>query len=291
MPVVKIIKKNPVLLLCIFILNHCAINTYTTGPMARPLVSQPLSLYHADLRTCVFDPQYSIVHFPMLHIPPKKGQYDSQTYTAVVLSQFQLLHTILDYHRSNQWQLALFDEGVTSDNFNSESLQIISIGAGSASYTLLTGETFNWTERIQTAKLLFARSIPRYYEQLSTAQKNFLFYTGASLTLYFLSKIPKVHKVISERHYLLARQNIKNPDGSLKIKNNDYWVYTFREQELKKEVLFFRQRNYNPRQLIMIAYGSAHDFSDDFSGYPFQSGHKKCLAWQNNNSLIPKILP
>ncbi|MCZ0933144.1 MAG: hypothetical protein OXJ52_08340, partial [Oligoflexia bacterium] len=264
------------LFLCAFFFTGCALGVNQTG-VFQQVLSRSLSLNEPELRTCVFDPYYSVVHFPMYHDPPVKN-YSTQTYELVVKSQFQLLHTLIDYHRSAR-PLAVFDERITSDSYNLSYVQAIERGlAESDTYTRFNGTVFYFAERYKTANRLFGQGFPSYYEYLNELQKKFLFNTGASLTLYLLKEIPQIHKVISPRKLKLFRANlvgdITNSD-SLKLSENYYWVFTFRDMELRREVDTFYQRNssYRYNGLVFIAYGANHDFSDDFAGLPFQSGH------------------
>lgn len=283
------IKKLFPPILFVLTLNHCAIGGYPDGALHQ-LTAQPLSLNSSALRTCVFDPHYSILHFPMSHTPPSKGHYTPQIWTEVVLSQFQLLHTILAYNRSRQRQLLLFDENIVSDSYNESFFQALRAGqAPHASYTKLNGDVFYMEERMRTAQNFFTGGIPRYYEHLSQPQREFLFHTGASITLYLLGEIPKIYKVISPEKYALLKANLQTTAGHIQIEGNSYWVFTFRELELRQEALRVFQQNPGFGRVILIAYGSAHDFSDEFTGYPFQSGHNFCLTWRNDPSLNPRL--
>ena len=272
-------------------LTNCTIGAYEGGTLHR-ISSRRLSVRNPQLRTCVFDPQYRIVHFPMYHSPPG-GHYTRQVIEEVAQSQFQLLHTILDYNRSPSRELSVFDENITSDNYNESYLQLISLrGPKNYSYTKLDGRQFFMGEHLNKAKQLFQRTgFPGFYENLSTQQKDFLFHTGASLTLYLLGEIPKIHKVISPASFSIVKAELLGPNGILRLEGNDHVLFDKRELELRKEVLGFLQRNNNPRTLILIAYGAKHDFSNEFSRYPFQSGHNFCLKWLDSSRQTPSVLP
>ena len=270
-----------------FTLTNCTIGSYTEGTLHQ-ISPQFLSQKYSGLRTCIFDPHYSIVHFPMYHAPPT-GHYEPPVYEEVTLSQFQLLHTIIAYNRSPRWQLVLFDENITSDLYDKQFFQALSSGQTSATYTRFDGTQFNLTERMQTARNLFPQ-IPLYYEELHSEQKDFLYHTGASLTLYFLGEIPKIHKVISPANNEIVKANLGSANGLIQMEGNEFWIFDFREERLRDEVLSFFQKNYNQRIIILIAYGGAHDFSNEFAGYPFQSGHNFCLKWQDNLGLSQPLL-
>ena len=274
-----------IFLLSVFF-TGCALGTNQPG-FFQQIRSRSLSFNEPELRTCVFDPYYSVVHFPMYH-DPVGSDYSNEVYELVVKSQFQLLHTIIDYHRSVR-PLALFDEYITSDDYNLNYIQNVEKGlAESDTYTTFNGKVFYYTERLRTAQNLFSRGFPSHYEYLNDLQKQFLFNTGASLTLYLLREISHIYKVISQEKLKEVRANlVGNWVDSLNLNENYYWVFTFREMELKKEVDKFYQKNPFYKGLVFIAYGAQHDFSDDFIGRPFQSGHDFCLKWDHSSSVLP----
>ena len=313
-PVFQSTKKRlsfgifPLVALFALTLTSCTIGSYPGGTFQK-LTSQALSLNDPNFRTCVFDPPYSIVHFPMYHFP-SKGHYTSQVYEKVVHSQFQLFHTIIDYNRS-PWDLSIFDENFTTDTYNpayfysltvdAEALMTINTCNPAPIQSLMADEktpdkykykridnvTFDLRKLRNQAECLFRSGLPRYYELLNSYQKNFFFNIGASFTLYLLGEIPKIHKVISPNRFLLAKEALSDSSGQLNLQGDPYWIYTFREEELKKEVLKF----YNPQKILFIAYGASHDFLKQFKNYPFQSGHKFCLGWTENLGNSQNLLP
>ncbi len=245
------------------------------------IISQSISLNNAELKTCTFHPFYRIVHFPMYH-HPDNGQYDNALFDQTTKSQFQLLQTIIAY-KSN---ISVFDEHITRDGYDTLLIDNLRRGYSQGTYTRLDGVRFQLLERYKTAFHLFGNGIPRYYEHLSQVQKTFLFDVGASMTLLFLGLISKIHKVISPENFNLVKENLRNPlTGRIDITlpNSTYWVMDFREEKLKKEVL---EQYTSSTKLILIAYGANHDFSDDFQGYPFQSGHF-CLNWLTSSFQFP----
>ncbi|MBC6415227.1 MAG: hypothetical protein GDA46_02410 [Bdellovibrionales bacterium] len=241
--------------------------------------SRPLSLTNQNFRTCVFDPGYSIVHFPMYHSPPKADNISTEVFETVVKSQFQLLHTLIDYNRSYQ-ALAVFDEHITDDTYNENY-----VSNSSDSFTKLDGSKFFVTERKNLALKLFQSGFPAFYEHLNQLQKDYLWTMGASLTLYFLKEIRRLYKVIEKQSFDLVLAKLGN--NFTDINNlNSYWIYQYREQELKLQIQNFYKSRPAWKGLAFIAYGKKHDFSDDFQGYPFQSGHSFCLNWSNNGLEI-----
>ena len=282
-----------VLLTFLLTFTNCQTSPYPQGTLYQ-LSSQPLSQIDPDLRTCVFDPAFSIVHFPMYHIPPKEEERRKEYfYERAVRSQFQLAHTILDYTRFPSLYLSVFDEHITTDTYNSQYFQNLSLGLlPSATYKRHTARNvvieFRLEEEMRKAQHLFPNGvIPRNYEHLNPLQKDFIFNLGASLTLYLLGKIPKIHKVISPEKFELARdQALTGASGEFqRTSQSSYWIDDFREEGLKEQVLNLFHNNPNPQRLILIAYGAGHDLSNEFAGYPFQSGHSFCLKWENKFQL------
>ena len=275
-----------VLVSSLFVLTNCSLGTYVEGTLHK-ISARPLSLNNPELKTCVFDPQYRIVHFPMQHYPPD-GHYSDQQYEDTVQSQFQLLHTIRDYNRS-PWQLYVFDENITADGYDQNYLQNVSRGNITGTYKFLDGRVFEIKEQIKRARREFHR-IPPYYENLTKTQKNFLFNMGASFTLYFLGEVPKLYKVITPEGYKIIKAHL-TPGNVFQPVGKNHVIFGQREWFLKNEVLDFYNRNYSSKMLIFIAYGANHNFYDEFSGLPFQSGHGFCLSWSNSFQRIPSFLP
>ena len=250
------------------------------------LTSRQLSSRNPHLKTCIFNPQASIVHFPMHHFPVN-GPSSPQDYEHIAQSQFQLFHTLLDYSKSPQIQLSVFDERFIKDSYNPQFLQELASGLRPQDeYTRVDGKEFVLQNLLAEAKSLFPHGPPLEYEHLSSNQKHFIVEHGATFTLYFLGTIPQIHKVITSQHFTLVNQNIRDANDQIRFEGNDYWIFDFRERALREEVHNFRL--YNPQRFCFIAYGADHDFSDDFAGYPFQSGHEFCLNWKNQ-SAYPQI--
>ena len=243
---------------------------------------KPLSLSDPLLKTCIFHPQTRIAHFPMYHFPPS-GKYDSAKKERVSKSQFQLLHTILTYTP----YIAVFEEQVTDNTFNPDLFERLKNGGVQTTYKRLDGVTLSIQERFNTANSLFYNNIPEYYEKLSEEQKTYLFQTGASWISYFLGHIQYIHKVVGAENLKLVLQEIENAKKTKGVKkyletpsqSRDYYIFSFREQHLRFQVMGFLNKNPDFQGISLIAYGNAHNFTDDFSGYPFQEG-KHCLQWK-----------
>ena len=271
-----------VLLLSAGFLVNCAVPSAPSAP--RTPLEKPLSLTDPLLKSCVFQPQTRIAHFPMYHFPPS-GEYKAPLREKVSKSQFQLLHTILTYFPN----VAVFDEHVTTNVFGPGVFEALQRGLGGDShYERADGKIFYLQERFSTARSLFHGGIPSHYDRLGEVQKEYLFQTGASMTLYFLGYIRQLHKVIDFADFQIVLDQIQKHGGVknfLKVSssNRDYYVFGFREQKLKLQVIEFFNINPAFQGLALIAYGAHHDFKDDFAGYFFEE-NPNCLQWDRKTS-------
>lgn len=254
---------------------------YTESTPAGLPIKKVLSIYSKDFTTCQYPPQAKIFHFPMYHTPPE-GYLGAEVFDQVTRSQFQLLHTII----SNYGNIVIFEEGAHSDLYNKENL----LNPGSASFTRLDQKIFFWSERKHLAQSIF-KSVPLYYEHLTQPQKQYLYDTGGSLTLFFMGYVDQIYKVISRENFSIAINNLNRLSSSYRggfkelvglprgaNPQRDHWLFNYRENELKKEVLNFYQKKPNYQGVVLIAYGANHDFSDDFAGFPFSRGIN-CTNW------------
>ena len=118
----------------------------------------------------------------------------------------------------------------------------------------------------------FFPSIPDVFEDLSIAQKAFLYRYGAGFTLYLLGKIDTLYKVINNKDQEIFQDNFEKT-LHMKHEKNRPWVFNFREQKLKEEVSRFLTK---PGFLgkIVIIYGAGHDFSYIFGDYEFEIGKR-----------------
>ncbi|MGI9548969.1 MAG: hypothetical protein ACR2M7_03180 [Bdellovibrionales bacterium] len=291
--------KKITLLAFLFVFTSCVYNSPYFGGSSSfkdyyNVVAQDISIKLPGFKTCVFNPGARIVHFPMYHIPPNGlNPNDQQTFESIAKSQFQLLRTIIYYAKRGVY---VFDESVASDRMNPNLMNFLKQGHAPGSYVRSDNQRFFFDERYREALNLFGKGIPKYYDFLTPTQKRYLVDTGAPFTLFYLGILPRIYKSISDKDLDIVKNQIKSPTGTLDTKNpaNHYWVYSFREAKLKEEVLNLYNKNQAYQQnstasaaLILIAYGSAHDFSDEFVGYPFQSNKDFCLRWDNDQILRP----
>ena len=215
-------------------------------------------------------------------------------------SQFQLLHTILDYRRFSR-NVLLFDEHVAyTDRWNEvffEQLSALPLEDPNSReyYWERTADKrrFYDKEEMEKTKQAFAGGWPRHYENLSVAQKDILFNLGAGLTLYLSGEIPRLHKVINQQSYGQVVARVPFFPGAQLDGTRDYWVFDFRELALQREVKALQARNNAARNLFLIAFGADHDFSQVFSAEvpPFESGHDFCVAWEQQIPSCGGLLP
>ena len=288
------IQKNALALL-LLTLTGCGaggpFGASNAGGGGSELRARPVSLSQADplLTTCIFNPQTRIAYFPMYHFP-YTGRATPEEREAVIKSQLQLLHTILTYS-SLVNGIAVFDEHVTSNTFNPSTFSELERGRGrNFTYTRADGTQFSLQERYETAGILFGGGVPLRLNHLREDQKQFLFETGASMTLYYLGHIRHIHKVIEPGEYDTVMNQLQSggaepligADLSGNSQARNYWVFDYREEKLKMQVDSFFQENPGFPGIALIAYGASHNFEDDFQGYLFEKG--ACLAWDKSAS-------
>ena len=278
------VRKLGFFYFCLFgvFFHLSACNQGSGAGFQQEVASRPLSLSDPNLRTCVFDPGYSIVHFPMYHVPPQAGVVSNELFEKVVRSQFQLLHTLLDYNRSYR-KIALFEESILTDLFTEAYIRKVQQNLASGdTFTRLDGTQFFIANERTRAVQLFQGGFPAYYEQMNVQQKRVLWDLGASLTLYLLEEIPRLYKVIALNEFEHIRSQMSD-FSDLSLQQNEHLVFRYREERLRDKVQKFYTQNPSWNGLVFIAYGVNHDLSDDFTGYPFQSGHSFCLGWDRQS--------
>jgi len=259
------------------LLSSC--NVANVSGFQQRVASRSLSTTDPNLRTCVFDPGYQIVHFPMWHAPPQNTNVPTELFETVAKSQFQLLHTLLDYNRSYR-PIAVFEESIIEDSYDEQYIQQLAQGLRERdSFTRLDGTKFFIANERRRALNLFP-VFPAFYEQMNLLQKQFLYDLGASKILYLLGELPRLYAVITPSEINLVRGQLGNNFNPENLRANRYWIYDFREQVLRNRILDFRNQNPSWNGLVFIPYGASHDFLDDFAGLPFQSG-SFCLKWNN----------
>ena len=276
-------------LACLFLLlTNCEVGGGVYVPPKGPVTITPpalrgLSLHDPHLTTCNYLPQFKIAHFPMYHFPPN-GKFNPASFQRITRSQFQLLHTILN----NGNNIVVFEESVQHDNYTQKKLN----SPNTYYFIRSDGQRFEWGERRRLARHLFP-TVPLYYEHLTEPQKQYIYDIGGVLTLFYLDQIPKIYKTIVSTDFEVVLANLKQEAKRLnhdffsflslpkgQSPTRDYWLFDYREQKLFQEIAKFYQKNPNYKGLVLIAYGLAHDLSDDFAGFSFSTG-THCIQWIN----------
>ena len=143
-------------------------------------------------------------------------------------------------------------------------------------------------ERIKNG---FPKGIPQAYKALNKEQKDLLAIYGASKLLLYLGKIDQIYSVITKKDRNTFEANLDFQSDFFNNENK-YWVYDFREQKLKEKVTSFLSRKPDYKGKIFIAYGVAHDLSDEFENYIFERGAEPLsstnLHWLLYSSLKGK---
>ena len=238
----------------------------------------PLSINNQQFKNCIFNPHKRIVHYPMEHAPAN-GRYTQPEYELIVRSQFQLFHTIIKY----AGRVAVFEESVNDDYYNEHTFSLLkSEQRNSLSATIIkpNGSTYKVRDLYVNAWRFFGRSIPQFYEHLDNAQKDYLFVHGASLLAYFLGIVPKLHKSISPQDYKSIKDKVFDRGGNL-LPTGNYYIFDYRERALTNEVIRYYNTPEGRSKIALIAYGSAHNFNDDFAAFPFFERTSHCLNWKN----------
>lgn len=226
-----------------------------------------LSLQDSNFKTCTFNLQSFVLHYPTRHYPTN-GEYDEATYESTVRSQFQLLHTIYFYNTTSTLpNFVVFEESVVNDNLNPQTYQNLRDRQYQGTITRSDGTTATYQQLYNLAHQLFPK-IPQYYEHLNDLQKKFLFENSAPWLLYFLQFLPQVHKSISAQDWQIVLNNVLK-GGQIDL-NNRYYVHDFREAKLTLEVFKFIQKAGSLNYRVLIAYGAEHDFSNNFQNHSFE---------------------
>lgn len=247
--------------------------------------SRGLSLHDSHFTTCVFNPSTQVAHFPMWHFPYGGGYYSPEEEERVVRSQFQLLHTVIDYKQSRQ--LFLLDEHIAAtEDLNEEFFQrLLNLPSGNQEFFWIRaadGQRFYYKEQMETMTQAFSSGWPLYYENLHPIQKRILRDHGAGMTLYLTGQIPRLYKVIDESTYAQVQQRLRsNPYILSSTTACNSVIFGPREEALGREVRALQAQHNSPNSFFLIAYGANHDFSRVFfdEGPLFESGHRSCLSW------------
>ena len=248
------------------------------------------------LTTITFNEEKQIIHLPEMNY--YKG-IPSQKIPTVILSQFQLFHTLLKEKAKGQefvvflGRLAIYD--YLSDWIDPNS----STGDLTDNILLAHGdEEFFLGELIDKTKEVFWKndsvSIPDNYEELTNEQKDLLLKQGATYLLFYLRELENVYKVMTEPEYISYIKNRQNPDPNHPVcGTRKCWDYDYINGRIKEHTVYFLNaykkhhgRNYQGK--IFIVDVASRDLSSEFSNYSFDKA-KQPLSLQEVSSLLPKI--
>lgn len=180
-----------------------------------------------------------------LHLPQFHTTEDNsfEEYEWIARSQFENAHQILEHPHA-----ALIVEGITEK--------------------ITRRDVKKEKLLMERARFLFPQGIPENFDDLSFSQRNFLANTGAAQTLLYLGKIHEIlpaysakeeARIFNEVAEIRSRLNLKGKSG-YHIPRIYELVFTERER-LTAQSAQKAGKNYDE---VLIIYGAAHDFSDDF---------------------------
>ena len=207
------------------------------------------------------DEKNNIFHLPQDHYHPAILNYNptiqTQAFTAILNSQFEIFHNILSDIR-NGIDVVVFHEELDTDRTRehikqSDSMVIISP---------LTGENIILSDLINKTKKAF-KTIPSSLEKVTNKQIPLFIEYGAVQILFYLGFIDKIYKSITtkDRAYLLSKLDSELPNEHEK---NRSWAYGFKENKLKEQVEIFLENNKKFKGKIDIVFGEAHDLVKSF---------------------------
>lgn len=239
-----------------------------------------------------------IVHYPMIHkktdIFNQKENYpeylDQFFDNLASYSQFILTNILRNY--SN---IHIFYEGL-SRTFTSDMLKkgvITSVIEYENNLTKITQ---------QDIAALFKNGIPSRFSLLSRQQKIVISQIGGGMLAFMLGHIDQIHRVVSPEKQGPIRSQIqtsienynqimeelrpaatglqKPPPSPADLENKyaqldtaqaeiEHLIFDVREQALQAEVERFISQQPHSSTLVLIAYGAAHELSDNFSSSRF----------------------
>ena len=262
---------------------------------------------------CQIPPSAKIIHYPMIH-SLDEDTYHDLTYPssderfleeAVIHSQFQLarlIERLPDTH--------IFSEGALLSWGPEHFAQ-----RDRMSYVIIEGgQRVSWA--LPSIQKTFHRGLPERVQDLNTAQKKILFKLGGVPAAFAIGTTTAFYRVISpdendkvqsriqslynERAQARKSANhlldqLRESPGSLYLKAGNEqmkaslrektddlseinqklnkWTFDEREAILKREVESLLSQS---NKKVLIAFGAAHDLSDDFKNYSFFALPEKC---------------
>ena len=214
----------------------------------------------------------------------------------VILYQFQIMHTILDY-KAHNIDFVVFDESRVHYDIDQSTIE------WAKNPLFPTEKTRNFIATVQDVRDVFAQGIPDFYNELTRDQKDILYKYGGARVLLYLGLIDKIYNVYGadldyvKNVYDEYERNSHTDDltgtdlildvitlakeAKLFINSHHQSLFDARELGLKDQVdLFFADykkehgREYPGK--VFIIYGAGHSlqylFEDDKDFYAFERG-------------------
>ena len=288
-------KEFLILLFFSSVLLNCA-------PVQKELV-QVVEIEAGPSLDCQIPESAQVVHYPMIH---RKNQMISQYSgfqhpkhidqffnSVAVYSQFHLTKFIKEYDDGK-----VFWEGAVQ-TFSTKDLKkgslVLKMDSGDDPFSISHHEILSY----------FPEGVPDQFEDLTTGQRYMLLQAGGGLISFIMGDIDQVHRVTSEERYETTMDHLTNvlqnygtllqeiivleeqmeQEGSAKdlkqtLENKykdfdkiaaqkDRVIFEDREMALQEEVERVLNTSGQEDLLVIIAYGAAHELSDNFEDYNF----------------------
>ena len=264
---------------------------------------------------CRIPESAQVVHYPMIH---KKSQMISEYsvfqapkhidqffHSVAIYSQFHLTKLIKEYSNGQ-----VFWEGSTQ-TFSTQDLGkgtlILKMNHGDNPFSISHHEILSY----------FPEGIPERFEDLTLPQKYMFLQAGGGFLSFIMGDIDKIHRVTSEERYetvitqltdvlqdygtlleeivlleeqIEQKENAKDLEKTLENKYRDFdkilaerdrVIFEDRELALQEEVERILNTSGQTDSLVIIAYGAAHELSDNFENYNFYMLPHKCTMPKN----------
>lgn len=258
---------------------------------------------------CTIPSSAEVIHYPMMHNISEMFQthfpQDVQDFfeESIIYSQFQLFKTIQNYN-----DMDIFWEGFSSSLMQDQ--------RDSIDYVLENKEDeYSYLLSNNDIKKLFKNYSS--YDYLTYSQKKILLELGGAPVAFAYGATHALHRVVTPKEALMnnkkilsiyqenlslkdelipLRDEFSNKDNNQKLKElekeidtiieqmnqnqkkMDEIIFDQREVALKKEVQAVLKKTNKP---VLIAFGAAHDFSDEFKNYEFYTISTQCSLPQS----------
>ena len=270
-----------------------------------PAQKKQLKIFENELSfvDCQIPKGVQVVHYPMIH---RKNQMISE-YSGIqtpkhidrffnsvaVYSQFHLTKFIKEYNGGY-----VFWEGAVqtlSKNDLKKGALILKMNHEDDSFSVSHHEILSY----------FPEGTPDRFEDLTASQKYMFLQAGGGLLSFILGDVDKIHRVTSEEEYevvtsqltdvlkdygalleeiIVLEEQIEQAENAQDLKKTlenkyrdfdkisekrDRVIFQDRELALQEEVEKILNTGDQKNSLVIIAYGAAHELSDNFENYNF----------------------